>query len=85
MPTYASWYLLRDKYIYDFGNDTESLLFLAPEEGTLILPVKALGESEALGEFVEDFDVQYCGPYAVYNLEPKKSQPAPRRRQRRSR
>ena len=76
-------YLGRD--IYDFGNDTESLLFLAPEEGTLILPVKALGESEALGEFVEDFDVQYCGPYAVYNLEPKKSQPAPRRRQRRSR
>ena len=71
--------------IYDFGKDTESLLFLAPEDGTLIMPLKSLGESEALGEFVEDFDVQYCGPYAVYTLEPRKSQPSPRRRQRRSR
>ena len=71
--------------VYDFGKDTESLLFLAPEDGTLILPLKALGESEALGEFVEDFEVQYCGPYAVYSLEPKKSRQAPGRRQRRSR
>ena len=71
--------------VYDFGKDTESLLFLAPEEGTLIMPLKVLNESEALGEFLEDCEVQYCGPYAVYNLEPRKKEPAPRRRQRRSR
>ena len=71
--------------VYDFGDDTESFMFLAPGEGTLIMPLKALSESEALGEFVEDFEVQYCGPYAVYRLEPQKKEPAPRRRQRRSR
>lgn len=64
--------------VYDFGKDTESLLFLAPEEGTLIMPLKALGDSERLGAFVEDLEVQYCGPYAVYQL-------APHKRQRRSR
>ena len=75
-PENMDVYLGRE--IYDFGNDTESLLFLAPEEGTLIMPLKALGDSDALGTFVEDFDVQYCGPYAVYQL-------APHKRQRRSR
>ena len=68
-PENMDVYLGRE--VYDFGKDTESFLFLAPTEGTLILPVKALGDSEALGEYVEDFDVQYCGPYAIYSLEPK--------------
>lgn len=69
-PENMDVYLGRD--IYDFGKDTESLLFLAPEEGTLILPLKALGDSEALGTFLEDLDVQYCGQYAVYTLAPQK-------------
>ena len=82
-PENMDVYLGRE--VYDFGKDTESLLFLAPSEGTLVLPLKALGESEDLGTFVEDFDVQFCGPYAVYSLEPKRKQPAPQRRRRRSR
>ena len=76
-------YLGRD--VYDFGKDTESLLFLSPEDGTLIMPLRALGESEDLGTFVEDLDVQYCGPYAVYTLEPRKKPANTQRRQRRSR
>ncbi|MBR5072229.1 MAG: glycosyltransferase family 39 protein [Bacteroidales bacterium] len=68
-PENMDVYLGRE--IYDFGKDTDSFLFLAPTEGTLIMPVKALSDSEALGEYVEDFDVQYCGPYAVYSLAPK--------------
>ena len=75
-PENMDVYLGRE--VYDFGKDTESLLFLAPEEGTLILPLKVLGDSERLGSFVEDLEVQYCGPYAVYQL-------APQKRQRRSR
>lgn len=75
-PENMDVYLGRE--VYDFGKDTESLLFLAPEEGTLIMPLKALGDSERLGAFVEDLEVQYCGPYAVYQL-------APHKRQRRSR
>ena len=82
-PENMDVYLGRE--IYDFGQDTDSFLFLAPTEGTLILPVKALGESEKLGEYLEDFEVQYCGPYAVYSLEAQKKQATPQRRQRRSR
>jgi hypothetical protein len=82
-PENMDVYLGRE--IYDFGQDTDSFLFLAPTEGTLIVPVKALGESEKLGEYLEDFEVQYCGPYAVYNLEAQKKQATPQRRQRRSR
>ncbi|MBR4228193.1 MAG: glycosyltransferase family 39 protein [Bacteroidales bacterium] len=69
-PESMDVYLGRD--IYDFGKDTESLLFLAPEEGTLIMPLKALSESDRLGDFVENLEVQYCGPYAVYQLAPAK-------------
>ena len=82
-PENMDVYLGRE--IYDFDQDTDSFLFLAPTEGTLILPVKALGESEKLGEYLEDFEVQYCGPYAVYSLKAQKKQAAPQRRQRRSR
>lgn len=68
-PENMDVYLGRE--IYDFGKDADSFLFLAPEDGTLIMPLKALGESERLAEYVEDFDVQYCGPYAVYSLQPR--------------
>ena len=67
-PENMDVYLGRE--VYDFGKDTDSFLFLAPEEGTLIVPLKALGESDRLATYVEDFDVDYCGPYAVYSLKP---------------
>ena len=69
-PENMDVYLGRD--IYDFGKDPESLLLLAPSEGTLVMPLKALGDSEKLVEFVEDLEVEYCGPYAVYKLAPQK-------------
>lgn len=66
--------------IYDFGKDIDSFLMLAPKGGTLILPMKAFGESEALGDYLEGLDLQYCGPYAVCNLDGKV--PARKRRSR---
>lgn len=67
-PENMDVYLGRD--VYDFGGDFESFLLLAPKEGTLILPVKAFGESEELGAYLEDLTLEYCGPYAVCNLDP---------------
>ena len=76
-PENMDVYLGRE--VYDFGKDTESFLFLAPTDGTLIVPLKALGDSEALAAYVEDFEVQYIGPYAVYSLEPQTRQRRSRR------
>ena len=67
-PENMDVYLGRD--IYNLGDDIDSFLLLAPKEGTLILPMKAFGESEALGQYLEDLDLEYCGPYAVCNLDP---------------
>jgi len=67
-PENMDVYLGRD--IYDFGKDIDSFLLLAPKEGTLILPMKAFGESEALGEYLEGLDLEYCGQYAVCQLDP---------------
>ena len=61
-------YLGRD--VYNLGDDIDSFLLLAPKEGTLILPMKAFGESEALGQYLENLDLEYCGPYAVCSLDP---------------
>ena len=67
-PENMDVYLGRD--VYNLGDDIDSFLLLAPKEGTLILPMKAFGESEALGQYLEKLDLEYCGPYAVCNLDP---------------
>ena len=73
-PENMDVYLGRD--VYNLGDDIDSFLLLAPKEGTLILPVKAFGESEALGEYLEDLDLEYCGQYAVCHLDPLAQKPA---------
>ncbi|MBR4228280.1 MAG: glycosyltransferase family 39 protein [Bacteroidales bacterium] len=80
-PENMDVYLGRD--VYNLGDDIDSFLLLAPREGTLILPVKAFGESEALGDYLEDLDLEYCGQYAVCHLDPLAQKPA--RKTRRSR
>lgn len=65
-PENIDAYIGRD--IYDFDKDIDSFLMLAPKEGTLVMPVSALGESAALLDYLEDQAVTYCGKYAVYNL-----------------
>ena len=84
-PENMDVYLGRD--VYNLGDDIDSFLLLAPKEGTLILPMKAFGESEALGQYLENLDLEYCGPYAVCNLDPlnKKQSGKQARRARRSR
>lgn len=77
-PENMDVYLGRD--IYDFGKDIDSFLMLAPQEGTLVLHMKAFGESEALGDYLEGLDMQYCGPYAVCTLDGKKPAHRPRSR-----
>ena len=77
-PENMDVYLGRD--VYDFGDDIDSFLFLSPSEGTLILPLKAFGDSEKLGEYLEDQEIQYCGPNAVCYLDKKPEQPARKRR-----
>ena len=67
-PENMDVYLGRD--VYNLGDDIDSFLLLAPKEGTLILPMKAFGESEALGQYLENLDLEYCGPYAVCSLDP---------------
>ncbi len=83
-PENMDVYLGRD--VYNLGDDIDSFLLLAPKEGTLILPMKAFGESEALGQYLENLDLEYCGPYAVCNLDPlnKKQSGKQARRARRS-
>ena len=66
-PENMDVYLGRD--INDFGKDTEAFLNAAPSSGTLIVPVKTVGESEKLSEYLKGMDAGYCGPYAVYKLK----------------
>ena len=68
-PESMDVYLGRE--IYSFDKDIDSFLLLAPKEGTLILPVSALGESDALMEYLEHQEFKFCGPYAVYHLDKK--------------
>ena len=77
-PENMDVYLGRD--VYNLGDDIDSFLLLAPKEGTLILPVKAFGESEALGDYLEDLDLEYCGQYAVCHLDPLSQKPAKKTR-----
>ena len=77
-PENMDVYIGRD--VYNLGDDIDSFLLLAPKEGTLILPVKAFGDSEALGDYLEDLDLEYCGPYAVCNLDPLGQKPAKKTR-----
>lgn len=66
-PENMDVYLGRD--IYDFGKDAESFLMIAPKKGSLVVSISFLSKNPEVMEYLEGLDFEFCGNYAIYNLD----------------